>query len=430
MRILVIGSGGREHALSWKISRSSRTSKLWIAPGNPGTAHVGENVPLASDDHAGITAFARDNEVDLVVIGPEAPLAAGLGDTLVEAGIPVFGPGARAAELEGSKAFCKELLVRHRVPTASFRVFRDLNPALSYLEGGIRFPQVVKASGLAAGKGVVICDNPAQARKAVKGMLEEGLHGEAGRTVVLEEFLDGPEASVFALTDGRTMIPLEICQDYKTLGDNDQGPNTGGMGSLCPNPQVGDRVRDAIEREVLLPTLHAMNREGRRFQGVLFAGLKLTPAGPKVLEFNVRFGDPETQVLMLRMRSDLVPLLLACAKGNLEECQAPEWDPRPAVCVVLASPGYPNHPTKGLEISGLEALEGREDLRVFHAGTARKDGRLVTAGGRVLGVSALGDDVAQARARAYEAAEAIRFEGRQFRGDIALSPARSLGAAR
>ncbi|MFQ5748605.1 MAG: phosphoribosylamine--glycine ligase [Planctomycetota bacterium] len=430
MRILVIGSGGREHALSWKISRSSRVSKLWIAPGNPGTGQVGENVPLASGNQFGITAFARENRADLVVIGPEAPLAAGLGDRLGEAGIPVFGPGARAAELEGSKAFCKELLVRHRVPTASFRVFRELNPALSYLEGGLRFPLVVKASGLAAGKGVVICENAAQARKAVKGMLEEGLHGEAGRTVVLEEFLEGPEASAFALTDGRTMIPLEICQDYKTLQENDQGPNTGGMGSLCPNPQVGDRVRDAIEREVLLPTLHAMNREGRRFQGVLFAGLKLTPAGPKVLEFNVRFGDPETQTLMLRMRSDIVPLLLACAKGNLEECQAPEWDPRPAVCVVLASPGYPRRSVKGLEITGLEDLEGREDLQVFHAGTALEDGRLVTAGGRVLGVSALGDDVAQARTRAYEAAQAIRFEGRQIRGDIALRTTKALGAAR
>ncbi|MBC8329257.1 MAG: phosphoribosylamine--glycine ligase [Planctomycetes bacterium] len=426
MRILLVGSGGREHALAWKISQSPLCEQLWTAPGNPGTAAYGENLPIAADDLDGLVAFAEENQVGLVVVGPEGPLADGLVDRLIAADIPAFGPTAEAAELESSKAFCKEVLVRHRVPTASYRVYKDLNPAVSYLEGGARYPLVVKASGLAAGKGVVICPDAATAREAVKGMLEDGLHGAAGRTVVVEEFLQGPEASAFALTDGRTILPLESCQDHKQLREGDHGPNTGGMGAISPNPQVSDRTRDTIERQILLPTVHGLNHEGRRFRGVLFAGIKLTPAGPKVLEFNVRFGDPECQVLMMRLKCDLVPYLLACANGTLEELEAPEWDPRPAVTVVLASGGYPGPYAKGEEITGLDQVEQGPGLQVFQAGTAELDGKLVTAGGRVMAVTAVGRDLDEARELAYAAAAEIHFEGKTLRRDIGQSALASL----
>ncbi|MAW60096.1 MAG: phosphoribosylamine--glycine ligase [Planctomycetes bacterium] len=418
MRVLLVGSGGREHALAWKISRSPLVEKLWITPGNPGTAQVGENLDLAVDDLDGIVGFARAQGVGLVVVGPEDPLVQGLADRCADAGIPCFGPRADAAELEGSKAFCKEVMIRHRVPTATYRVFSDLNPAISYLQGGARYPLVVKASGLAAGKGVVICEDARQARDAAKAMLEDGAHGAAGRTIVVEDFLDGPEASAFALTDSRTFVPLESCQDHKQLGEGGTGPNTGGMGAVSPNPMMGARTADAVERQVILPTIHGMNHEGRRFQGILFAGLKLTPAGPKVLEYNVRFGDPECQVLMLRLKSDLVPLLLACAEGDLDGCEAPEWDTRPAITVILASQGYPGKYEKGIPIHGLDALETGDDLQVFHAGTALQGDQLVTNGGRVLAVTALGETLLEARDRAYAAVDAIEFEGKTFRRDI------------
>ncbi len=419
MRILLIGSGGREHALAWKLSQSPLLEELWIAPGNPGTAALGENLAIGVEDTDALVAFAREKEVSLVVVGPEAPLVLGLADRLTEAEIPCFGPTASAAELEGSKAFCKALLVRHRVPTAAYRVYQDLNPAISYLEGGASYPVVVKASGLAAGKGVFICADPASARQAVRALLEDRALGDAGSQVVVEEFLQGPEASAFVLTDGRTLLPFETCQDHKQLLDGGRGPNTGGMGAVCPNPEVGDRSRDAIERQILLPVVHAMNHEGRRFCGVLFAGLKLTPAGPKVLEFNVRFGDPECQVLMMRLRGDLLPILHACATSRLEELEAPEWDPRPAVTVILASDGYPGSYAKGKLIEGLEDLRLGEDLQVFQGGTALdEEGRLRTAGGRVLAVTALGSSLEEARRRAYDAAEQIHFEGRILRQDI------------
>ena len=418
MRVLLVGSGGREHALAWKISRSPLVEKLWITPGNPGTAQVGENLDFAVNDLDGIIGFAKANGVDLVVVGPEDPLVEGLADRCAEAEIACFGPRANAAELEGSKAFCKEIMVRHRVPTATYRVFSELNPAISYLQAGARYPLVVKASGLAAGKGVVICDDAREARDAAKAMLEDGVHGSAGRTIVVEDFLDGPEASAFALTDSRTFLPLETCQDHKQLGEGGTGPNTGGMGAVSPNPMMGARTSDAVERQVILPTIHGMNHEGRRFQGVLFAGLKLTTAGPKVLEYNVRFGDPECQVLMLRMKSDLVPLLLACAKAELDQCEAPEWETRPAITVILASGGYPASYPKGIPIHGLDQVETGDDLQVFHAGTAMQGDQLVTNGGRVLAVTALGDTLLEARDRAYAAVEAIEFEGKTFRRDI------------
>lgn len=418
MRVLLVGSGGREHALAWKLAQSPLLQQLWTAPGNPGTAALGENVPIPADDLGALVAFAGRELADLVVVGPEAPLVAGLADRLAAAGIPCFGPRARAAEIEGSKALCKELLQRYRVPTANYRAFTELNPAISYLEGGARYPLVVKASGLASGKGVVICQDSGAARQVTKAMLEDGIFGAAGRTVVIEEYLQGPEASAFILTDGRTLAQLELCQDHKTLHEGGRGPNTGGMGAISPTPMVSERTRDAIERQIFLPALHGLNHEGRLFQGILYAGLKLTPAGPKVLEFNCRFGDPECQALMLRLRSDLLPLLHAAATGRLEEQEAPVWDPRPAVCVVLAAAGYPNAPRVGFEIGGLDEVETGPELQVFHSGTAEHDGRLTTAGGRVLSVTALGEDLATARRRAYEAVERIRFEGRTYRRDI------------
>jgi phosphoribosylamine--glycine ligase len=425
MKVLLVGSGGREHALAWKLSRSPLCERLWIAPGNPGTATLGENVPIAADAVPDLVRFAVEHKVDLCVIGPEAPLVAGLADALGDRQIATFGPRAAAAELEGSKAWCKEVLVRHRVPTAAHRTFTQLAQALSYLDSGARYPCVVKASGLAAGKGVVICRERNEAREAVRAMLEGRRFGAAGATVVIEEFLDGPEASAFCLTDGRTFAPFESCMDHKTLRDGNLGPNTGGMGAISPNPEISERTRALIEKHVILPTVHALNHEGHRFQGVLFAGLKLTAGGPKVLEYNVRFGDPECQVLMMRLRSDLLPYLHACATSTLDRLEAPEWDPRPACCVVLAARGYPETPEKGARIEGLDEIACDDRLQVFHSGTVLRDGALLTAGGRVLTVAALGDDAADARRRAYEACARIRFPGVQFRRDIGLSALRA-----
>lgn len=425
MKILLVGSGGREHALAWKLAKSPLCEQLWVSPGNPGTATLAENVPVAAESVAELVRCAVDRKVDLCVVGAEAPLVAGLADALSDRQIPTFGPRAAAAELEGSKAWCKEVLVRHRVPTAAHRTFVHLSQALSYLDGGARYPCVVKASGLAAGKGVVICRDRGEARDAVRSMLEGRRFGAAGATVVIEEFLDGPEASAFCLTDGRTFAPFESCMDHKTLGEGGVGPNTGGMGAISPNPEISDRTRALIEKHIFLPTVHALNHEGHRFQGVLFAGIKLTAGGPKVLEYNVRFGDPECQTLMMRLRSDLLPYLHACAVGSLDRLDAPEWDPRPACCVVLAARGYPDAPDRGDPIEGLDRVACSDTLQVFHAGTALRDGVLVTHGGRVLAVTALGEDLAAARDRAYAASAAIRFAGMQFRRDIGLSALRA-----
>ncbi len=431
MRVLIIGSGGREHSLAWKISQSPLLETLWTAPGNPGTAALGTNVAMAVDDIPEIVRFAKSNKVDLVVVGPEAPLVAGLVDALALEDIAAFGPRQDAAELEGSKAYCKEVLERHRVPTASYRSFTSLNQALSYLDGGARYPLVVKASGLAAGKGVVICQEAATARAAARDMLEGARFGTAGSTIVIEDFLVGPEASAFCLTDGRTMLPLESCQDHKALLDGNEGPNTGGMGAVSPNPELGERTNGLVERQVLLPTLHGMNREGRRFQGVLFAGLILTSGGPKVLEYNVRFGDPECQILMMRFADDILPYLVACSRGTLEELEAPRWSAKPACCVVLASAGYPEKYPTGIPIHGIENVEQGEDLQVFHAGTKLDaEGQLVSAGGRVLTVTALGQTMAEARQRAYEAAERIDFEGKTMRSDIGLAAEEHLERSR
>lgn len=419
MKILVVGGGGREHALCWKIARSPLVTRVYCAPGNAGTAQVADNVDIAAEDVAGLRNFAVENGIDLTVVGPEAPLCLGLVDELRKAGRKVFGPSKAAAELEGSKAFARELCRRHRIPSPLFWVFDDRVKARSFLENRDEGPIVVKASGLAAGKGVTVARKRAEALAALADCLEKGRFGSAGATVVLEEFLEGAELSVITLTDGKTIVPLEPARDHKAVFDGDQGPNTGGMGAVSP-VAVPPRTMAQVENQVVFPTIHAMNREGRVYQGFLYAGLMLTAQGPRVLEFNCRLGDPEAQPLLMRLQSDLVPLLLATVDGTLEQQEAPVWDPRVAVCVVATSKGYPGEYPKGLPIFGLDQVAAGDDLQVFHSGTAQRGGDVVTAGGRVLAVTALGDTVEAARERAYEALQQIEFQGMHCRTDIGL----------
>lgn len=417
MRILVVGQGGREHALVWKLRKSPKVREIFCAPGNAGTALDAKNVPIADTDIRELTRFAKQERIDLAVIGPEAPLVAGLADHLRQEGILVFGPSKDAALLEGSKIFCKRLMRKAKVPTADFHVFRDMAAVDAYLEAHPE-PCVVKADGLAAGKGAIVCDNAPAARAAAERMLVAGEFGEAGSEILIEERLQGQEASVLAITDGSTIAMLDACQDHKRAFDNDQGPNTGGMGAYCPTPIVTSELLAEVESKVLIPVVHELRRDKRPFQGVLYAGLMLTPTGPKVLEFNVRFGDPECQPLLLRLKTDLADLLLATAQGELERV-AIEWDPRPAVCVVMASGGYPSMYKRGLPIRGLDQIPASDECVVFHAGTKSDAGRVVTNGGRVLGVTALGTDLRAAQSRAYEAVRAISFTGAMYRNDIA-----------
>jgi len=416
MKVLVVGSGGREHALAWKISQSSLVDKVYCAPGNPGMAECGECVDIAADDLRSLRHFARDNRIDLTVVGPEDPLAAGIVDDFEEAGLTIFGPRRRAALLEASKVFCKQILRKHGVPTAEFRIFDDPRRARAYIET-TGAPIVVKADGLAKGKGAIVCQTVEEAMKAVNRIMEEKEFGDAGNKVVVEECLTGEEASILAFTDGKTIAPLESSQDHKPVYDGDKGPNTGGMGAYSPAPIVDPDTQRTIEREILVPTVHAMNKEGRKYKGILYAGLMITSMGPKVLEFNVRFGDPETQPIVVRMKTDIVPLLMATIEEKLDEMSL-EWDERPSVCVVMASGGYPEKYEKGKEITGLDEVKKMPDVHVFHAGTAVKDGKLVTNGGRVLGVTALGNNIEEARQRAYEAVSKIHFEGAHYRTDI------------
>jgi phosphoribosylamine--glycine ligase len=416
MRILVVGGGGREHALVWKIAQSPLVEKLYCAPGNPGIAQQAECVPISAEDLRGLFEFARDQRIDLVVVGPEAPLAMGITDELTSKGIRVFGPTAAAAELEASKIFSKQLMHKHGIPTAPFRVFEDAHDAYEYLEKRSG-PIVVKADGLAKGKGAIVCESIDEAREAVRDMMERRVFGKAGDKIVIEECLRGEEASVLAIADGRTIIPLEPAQDHKRIGDGDTGPNTGGMGAYSPVPSVTDRMKEEIERKVLIPAVHGMRREGRRYQGVLYAGIMMTSTGPQVIEYNVRWGDPEAQPLVMRMKSDLVPVLMGVAEGNLKDATI-EWDPRAAICVVMASGGYPGPYENGKPIEGLEEAAKMPDVMVFHAGTAMSGGRVVTAGGRVLGVTAIGDTIGEARSRAYAAVAKVRFDGAQYRTDI------------
>ncbi|HET9555479.1 MAG TPA: phosphoribosylamine--glycine ligase [Anaeromyxobacteraceae bacterium] len=416
MRVLVVGSGGREHALAWKISRSPLVRALFAAPGNPGIGRLATLVPLKVDDVDGLTAFARRERIDLVVVGPEAPLVAGLVDRLAEAGIPAFGPTAAAAEIEGSKAFAKEVMVAAGIPTAEYATFTEPAPALAWARarGG---QVVVKADGLAAGKGVVVCGAVAEVEQALQEILVARVHGAAGARVLLEERLTGPEASCIAFTDGERVRMLPPAQDHKRIFDGDRGPNTGGMGAFCPTPTVSPALLAEIEKTVLLPAVKELARRGRPFRGALYAGLMLTPRGPRVLEFNARLGDPETQPILMRLSGDLVPVLLAVARGDLSGV-ALDVDPRAAVGVVLAAEGYPARPAAGDVIDGLDGPFDA-DQQVFQAGTAADAaGRVVTAGGRVLTVCALGDGVAEAARRAYDAVGRVSFRGMQYRKDI------------
>jgi len=418
MKVLVVGSGGREHALAWKIAQSPRVERVFVAPGNAGTGADAENVDLGADDFPALIRFAKQNQVALTVVGPEAPLAAGIVDAFQTEQLRVFGPTRAAAALEASKVFCRDLLRSADVPSAEYWSFRDAEGAEKFLNEREDIPIVVKADGLAAGKGVIVCDNRVQAVEAVNRIARQKEFGGAGDRLLLEERLHGEEASVLAVTDGRTIVTLQPAQDHKPAHDDDTGPNTGGMGAYCPAPLVDDAMLHWIEEHVLVPTVHAMKRARRPFRGVLYAGLMITNQGPKVLEYNVRFGDPECQPLLMRLKTDLVDVLEATVDGRLEEIGSLAWDPRPAVCVVMASEGYPGSYKKGLPIRGLDEAGKLDDVKVFHAGTKLVEGRVVTAGGRVLGVTALDDNIAKAKARAYTAVKSIRWPGAWCRKDI------------
>jgi len=415
MRILVIGSGGREHALCWAIAASPLVEKLYCAPGNAGIADDAECVPIGVMDTAGITDFAKKEKIDLVVVGPEAPLVAGLVDALEAEGIAAFGPSAAAAALEGSKGFMKDLCAREGIPTAAYRRFTDTEAARAYIAAR-GAPIVVKADGLAAGKGVVVAATVAEAERAVDDAFS-GKFGAAGAEIVVEEFLAGEEASFFALCDGTHALPLAAAQDHKRVGDGDTGPNTGGMGAYSPCEAVTPEIEAYVMEHIILPTLRAMARDGRPFKGVLFAGLMLTSEGPKLIEFNCRFGDPECQALMMRLQSDIVPALLATRDGVLNRVDL-RWYDQSSICVVMAANGYPDDPQRGTEIRGLEAAGAEPDVKVFHAGTKRDGARILADGGRVLGVTATGPDLSAARDRAYRAVDRIVWPGGFFRRDI------------
>ena len=418
MNVLIIGNGGREHALAWKIAQSSRVERVFVAPGNAGTALDAENVDIPATDFPRLVKFARENNIGLTVVGPEQPLTAGIVDAFAAERLRVFGPSKAAAELEGSKVFCKNLLRHADVPTADFRVFRSADRAATFLKEREDVPVVVKADGLAAGKGVVVCSGRAEALEAVDRIARDKEFGDAGNQVVIEERLDGQEASVLAITDGQTIITLPPCQDHKRAHDGDSGPNTGGMGAYSPTPVIDGPMLRWVEEHVLVPTVHAMKRSRRPFRGVLYAGLMITNQGPKVLEYNVRFGDPECQPLLMRLKSDLVDLLEATIDGRLDSIGPPQWDPRPAVCVVMASEGYPGKYQTGKAVRGLDEAAKVPDVKVFHAGTASSAGQTVTNGGRVLGVTALGATLAAAKLQAYTAVKAIRWDGAWCRKDI------------
>lgn len=415
-RILVTGSGGREHALAWKLARSPRVEKIFTAPGNAGTERLGGNVAIAAEDVEKLVAFARENRIDFTVVGPDDALAAGVVDAFEAEGLKIFGPRAEAARLESSKAFAKDFMRRHGIPTAGYREFTDCAAALDFCREA-RYPLVVKADGLALGKGVVIAQTRAEAESAVRSCLVDGAFGAAGKRIVIEEFLEGIECSIHALVDGSSYLLLPDCRDHKKAFDGNTGPNTGGMGTICPSGSVDESLRARIRREILDPFLAGIRKDGIPYRGMLFPGLMLTAEGPKVLEFNCRWGDPETQVLVRRLKSDLLPLLEATAEGKLSTIE-PEWDSRSAVCVILASGGYPGSYEKGKPIAGLEEAATLDGVEIFHAGTKSLDGRVVTNGGRVLGVTALGENLAEARVMAYRAADRISFDGLQRRNDI------------
>ncbi len=416
MKVLIVGSGGREHSLAWKIRSSPRVEEIFCAPGNAGIAEVATLVNIAADDVAGLSRFAQDQRIDLTVVGPELPLTLGIVDEFRRHGLRIFGPSQRAAQLEGSKVFTKELLRKYAIPTGFFGSFSDPDDAKRYI-AEVGPPIVVKADGLAAGKGVFLCDSRKDAESAVDEIMQTRIFGDAGARVVIEEFLEGEEVSFLALTDGRAVCPLATSQDHKRALDGDLGLNTGGMGAYSPAPIVDAALHERIMREVMEPIVEALRDSGIDYRGVLYAGIMVTETGPKVLEFNVRFGDPECQPLMLRLKSDLVPLLEACVDGTLAK-QRLEWDGGAAACVVLTAGGYPGKYETGKPIHGLDALRDWNRGHVFHSGTAQRDGQIVTNGGRVLGVTALGATIRDAIAEAYRAVGQIRWDGMHYRRDI------------
>ena len=418
MKVLVVGQGGREHALVWKLAQSPSVEKVFCAPGNAGTALDGENVDISSDDLPGMLAFAQKEGIDLTVVGPEAPLVAGMVDLFQEAGLRVFGPSAKAARLEGSKAFAKKIMRLSNVPTAEYQEFHDYQNALRYIDEREQEEFVVKADGLAAGKGVTVCTTRQQARDAIKEALVDNAFGDAGKSIIIEDMMVGQEASILALVDGSTIIPLESAQDHKRAHDGDTGPNTGGMGAYSPASLVTPELMDEVIDRVLVPTVHTMKRERSPFRGILYAGIMVTNQGPRVLEFNVRFGDPEIQPVLMRLKSDLAQVLFAAADGKLKEIEPLEWDPQPAICVVMASEGYPGKYSKGHEIRGLEDAAAMNNVKVFHAGTRSTGKTVVNNGGRVLGVTALGDNIPDAKLRGYQAVKCIRWDGAWCRKDI------------
>jgi len=425
MKVLVVGNGGREHAIAWKIAQSPRVSQVFVAPGNAGTALDAENVDIRSDDIPSLVKFAKSNQIDVTVVGPEIPLCLGIVDAFTEQRMRVFGPSKAAAQLEGSKIFCKRVLRAANVPTPDFYEFHDAGSAERFInerfsETPDDVPVVVKADGLAAGKGAIVCGTRGEAMEAIDIIARQRQFGAAGDRLLIEERLTGHEVSILAITDGKTIVTLPPAEDHKRAFDDDQGPNTGGMGAYCPSMTVDENLMDWVEANVLVPTVHVMKRQRNPFQGILYAGLMLTSQGPKVLEYNVRFGDPECQPLLMRLKTDLMDVIEACIDKRLVEIGSLEWDPRPAVCVVMAAEGYPGNYPVDFPIRGLEEAAQVNDVKVFHAGTKlTAAGQVVTAGGRVLGVTALGSSVANAKLQAYTAVKQIRWQGAWCRKDIA-----------
>lgn len=418
MKILVVGNGGREHALVWKIRQSPLVKEVYCAPGNAGIADLADCVPIDTTNIVEVADFAQSIKADLTVVGPELPMVLGVGDEFRRRGLSIFCPSRAAAEIEGSKAFAREFMQRHQIPSPRYEICSSPGEAAAFLKRSpFGYPVVVKADGLAAGKGTIVAQNAAEAKEAVAEIMSEKKFGTAGSKVVMEEFLRGEEVSFLVFSDGSRVVPMISVQDHKRLGDGDTGPNTGGMGTIAPSTNMSLDVHKQIMQEIILRTIKGLDAEGRRYQGVLYAGLMMTDTGPRVLEYNARFGDPETQVIMARMKSDLVPVLKAVADGQLGEVKM-EWTKEPAICVVLAAAGYPGEVETGKEVKGLPALKGVPDLMVFHAATALRDGKVVTVGGRVLGVTATGQNLDAAVQRAYDAVDKIHFEGMQYRKDI------------
>ncbi len=416
MRVLIVGSGGREHALAWKIRQSPLVDKVFCAPGNGGISQIAECVDIKADDIAALTAFASRNRIDLTVVGPEAPLSGGITDKFCANGLRVFGPSKEAARLESSKVFMKELAKKYGIPTAGFEVFTDSAAAKKYING-YKGKFVVKADGLAAGKGVVVCSSKEEGLEAVEAMMEKKIFKDAGKKVIIEECLEGEEASIIVVTDGKDAVPLASAQDHKRILDGDRGPNTGGMGAYSPAPVVSEAMMNTVMKDIIRPAIDGLNKEGIKYTGALYAGLMIDGSGPKLLEFNCRFGDPETQAILPRLKSDFVELVEASVDDEIDIVSL-EWDARPCVSVVISSGGYPGEYKTGFEIDGLDALEKMKDVHVFHAGTRLSGEKTVTAGGRVLNVTALGSDIKDAIDRCYNAVNLIEFEGMHFRRDI------------